>query len=75
MADQQRSAAPVIIAVLAILSLPVLYVLSTGPAVLLMERGYINPEWVDTVYHPIGIAMEAMPWFAAVMEWYLELFV
>jgi hypothetical protein len=75
MADQQRSAAPVAIAVLAILSLPVLYVLSTGPVVLLMERGYINPEWVDAVYYPIEIAMNAMPWFNAAMTWYLELFV
>lgn len=53
------------------LLLPILYVLSTGPAVMLRDRGFITQDTLRTVYAPIFWLSE----YEIVrdgIEWYCE---
>jgi|SRR6185436_9637310 len=65
----------VILCVLAVLFLlPVLYVLSCGPAVALMTRGYLSEEAFDVTYAPLRVAVQASPkWIGQPLEWYADL--
>ena len=53
------------------LLLPVLYVLSVGPASQ-FYAGSQPPPWVLTFYAPIEYLANTVPLFAAVLEWYID---
>jgi len=74
MDESRKSAAPVVAAVLIILFGPLLYVLSVGPAVWLIEHEYLSDECAELVYFPIILAADYSPSFMAVLDWYLQLF-
>jgi hypothetical protein len=57
----------------ALLLLPLAYVLSLGPAVWLNDRGYL-PDWVGVVYGPIDWLYITFPPAKTFFDWYLELF-
>src|SRR5436190_17219483 len=63
-----------ILLVMAVLFLlPVLYVLSCGPAVALMTRGYMSQEAFQTTYTPLRIAAQSSSWIGRTLERYAEL--
>lgn len=69
--SRPSTAAP-ILAVLAIVlvTLPILYVLSIGPATWLFLRGYLDDATLETIYTPLWRANDAMgthEW----LGWYL----
>lgn len=52
--------------------LPALYVLSIGPFVWLVERGFIDDEsQLGIVYAPLGLLVEAMPALEELLESYI----
>lgn len=54
----------------------VLYVLSIGPAEMLLNTVELPNavlEFADAFYRPLGYLQETFPPMAAFMEWYLEL--
>ena len=67
-AGMERPSRPVAVgcAVIAVLVLiPLVYVLSIGPAYLMADQGWLNPSAVDTVYRPLwGLAADS-PTFVA----------
>jgi hypothetical protein len=73
----KASASPLIAAaaILLLIGVPLLYLLSTGPAVWLVEHGYIDRNALEHIYAPIGFCMEQSKWFQAAMAWYLSFFV
>ncbi|MCE9525228.1 MAG: hypothetical protein K8R36_04155 [Planctomycetales bacterium] len=69
-----RSGAGVaILLVVVLFFLPALYVLSCGPAVALMTRGYISEEAIEVAYYPLSVASECSDWIASALEWYANL--
>jgi hypothetical protein len=58
--------------VLMLLFLPVLYVLSIGPAVLLIKSSD-SFAWVGLMYYPLEVIGEACQPFDAGIRWYIEL--
>jgi hypothetical protein len=58
--------------VLMLLFLPVLYVLSIGPAVLLIKSSG-SFAWVGLMYYPLEVIGEACQPFDAGIRWYIEL--
>jgi hypothetical protein len=60
------------LAALVALGLPVLYALSVGPFVWLVDRGYL-PESLVVIYMPLELLVESSDWFRAAAEWYVEL--
>jgi hypothetical protein len=73
----KAAASPVVAATLIFLLLvaPLLYLLSTGPAVWLAQQGYIRPEWVERVYAPLGYLVDNSKWFETLITWYLSFFI
>jgi len=64
----------VVVALLLLFLLPVLYVLSLGPAIMLSEHGYLNSEVWDWVYAPLVLIYESCPPTQKPLEWYASLF-
>lgn len=62
----------VVLVGLAVLSLPVLYVLSVGPALLLWPGQ--APRVVEAFYRPLVWLMEQSETFKAIVEWYAKFF-
>jgi hypothetical protein len=56
----------------AILLLPVLYVLSIGPAAKLADVGVVSDSIVETVYRPLVLATKHSNTFRKAMFWYLH---
>jgi hypothetical protein len=52
--------------------LPVLYVLSIGPANVLLD-GNNPPQWVRAFYYPLGLLAEHCKPFGDALGWYVEL--
>lgn len=75
-AEKQNSrAAPVVAGTIFLLILlPLLYVLSIGPAVWLIEHGYVNDASARWFYAPIGAIAERSEFIAAWLFRYMELF-
>src|SRR5689334_8131882 len=57
---------------LVVLFLPVLYVLSYGPAMWLWFHGYLSSQILDAVYAPLGL-FRASEWSASSLQWYAGL--
>ena len=62
-----------VLAFLVLLLLPILYFLSVGPAILLVNQGVVNEEVLDIVYFPLIQIYDLMPALQAPMDWYLSL--
>ncbi len=54
-------------------AMPVLYVLSTGPAVLLRDRGVITQDSFLCFYLPVAWAIQHLSYFHVALNFYLEL--
>ena len=69
-------AAIIAIIVLALTLLPLVYVASVGPAVWLMERGYVSPDSRMTliIYWPLEALAERSPAVMNGLTWYADLF-
>ena len=66
-----NKSAAIILAV--VLLLPVVYVLSTGPAVWLSYHGFVDEGRVHSFYSPFNWAMERLPACDAIVQHYLSL--
>jgi hypothetical protein len=74
MDESRRSATPVVVAVLVTILLPVVYLLSIGPAVWLIQHEYLARETARAIYYPLVFAAEHNSWFNAALQWYSEWF-
>lgn len=63
---------PWLVIILLLVILPVLYVLSAGPAALLFMHGYVSEETLDIVYWPLDRAADRWPIVANALVWYLD---
>ena len=75
MEESRRSGPAAVVVILVLIALPILYVLSLGPAVWLMEHNYLDRETARHIYYPLIFAAESIPLVRSVMQWYMELFV
>jgi len=66
---RERSLAPPIVAVI-LSALPILYVLSAGPADYLWRTGQVDPALLSRFYAPLNWAEQRCPPFGRVMQWY-----
>ncbi len=74
--EEKRFAAPVVvILVVCVLSLPVLYVLSIGPACWLAVNGYTRTVAHNAVFGPLVDLAETFEPLSDFIYWYVELFV
>jgi hypothetical protein len=64
-----------VIVVVLLLATIVLYVLSTGPAVWLRNRGAISQEQLLAVYAPLSWLYDVVPFFKDALDAYLWLWV
>ena len=65
----------VAIALLLFLLLPTVYILGIGPAVWLIEHGYLSESVALLIYYPLDrLARNCEP-LAEVFRWYISLFV
>ena len=62
----------VVIGLVAALLLVTGYVLSIGPAALLLDKRYLSVETVQTVYRPIMWAGKKSPSFNRAILWYIK---
>jgi len=62
----------VVILVIAVL-LPLLYVLSLGPVVMMIERGGMQTEFWEWFYWPLQWLHEHVEFVRPFLEWYVEL--
>lgn len=75
MSNKDGFAGPVTIAVVGMLVLvPLLYILSAGPAIKLMSRGYISESALMSVYFPLEYVSENCAPLGEGIGWYLDLF-
>jgi hypothetical protein len=58
-----------------VLLLPVIYVLSFGPASRLNWYGWLSNETWHAVYSPLFSAMDRYQWAYDALEWYMDLWV
>jgi hypothetical protein len=75
-AEKQNSrAAPVVASsIVTLLLLPVLYVLSIGPAAWLIEHGYVSDASARWFYTPLGVLAERSEFLSVWLFRYIELF-
>jgi hypothetical protein len=73
--SRKSGGAAVVFVILALIALPILYVLSLGPAVWLMEHNYLDRDLARHIYYPLIFVAESIPLVRSVMQWYMELFV
>ena len=74
--DDKRSGSGCAIGLVVILVvLPVLYVLSIGPAYGVARRFPATDDFLRSCYLPLGFLHEKIPAFARLLDWYMGLFV
>jgi hypothetical protein len=59
--------------VVAILMLPPLYVLSSGPALLVTHKARLPGTYWNVAYRPLTFARDTAPGFDSRFQWYLDL--
>jgi len=70
------SAAAVILLLLGLfVFLPLLYVLSIGPVVMMYQGSSDVPPWIVTIYQPLFDLINSSEWLTAIAEWYLNFWV
>jgi len=75
MSNKQGTVGPVAFTVIGLLALlPILYVLSSGPAVGLVARDYISQDTIEVVYSPLDFVCQRCTPFEQAMSWYVDLF-
>ena len=52
---------------------PLLYILSCGPAVILINRGYLSQDGFQVVYYPLDLAARSSRPIRESLEWYTRL--
>jgi len=60
--------------VVVLLLLPMIYVLSVGPAVRMVHTGSLSEHAAETIYYPLIVIHEALPPVGVVLDRYIELF-
>jgi hypothetical protein len=71
--NEKRERGPLLLILgAAVLFLPIVYVLSSGPAVWLMDHGYVS-DIIGLLYWPLHKLRLTFPLFKTVWEWYVEL--
>ncbi|MBC7853640.1 MAG: hypothetical protein IAF94_09405 [Pirellulaceae bacterium] len=73
--DRNRGgmAGPILTVGTILLFLPLLYILSCGPAVALMTRGYLSEEAFAVAYYPLSLAARSSTWIGQILESYANL--
>ena len=66
-------AAVVLVLVALLIALPMLYILSSGPAILLVDTGLVPMAVVRVVYAPIGWLEHNSPACREFIQWYVGL--
>lgn len=75
MSNKSGFAGPVTVAAVGVLVLlPLLYILSAGPAIGLMSRGYLSEPATMAVYSPIDFVCANCTPLSEGMCWYVDLF-
>lgn len=75
MSNKSGFAGPVTVAAACLLVLvPLLYILSAGPVIGLMYRGYISQSTTMTVYSPLAFVSDKFTPLKEGMNWYVDLF-
>lgn len=70
------SAAAVILLLLGLfVFLPLLYVLSIGPVVMIYQGSMDVPPWIERLYQPLIDLINASEWLSSLAEWYLSFWV
>jgi len=69
----ERHFAALAVVLCVVIGLPVLYVLSNGPAVWLVQHSYLSTESYTAIYSPIDWACSGSVTANAILQWYLEL--
>jgi len=59
----------------ALLFIPLLYVLSIGPAAWLSSREYLSQEATETFYYPLSLACKRFRWCQDAVNWYVEFWI
>ena len=74
--SERRSPWPAVVLASALLLLPVLYVLSVGPANWLLQHNALDAlrDPVVYFYRPLFWLSDASPQFQAALRWYIGLF-
>ena len=72
--EKSRSPAVVVLLVVLVVLLPILYVLSIGPASWMCDTGYLDQDLARRVYLPLIVLHNAVPPIGNVLESYVELF-
>lgn len=76
MDDDRKSsgiAGPLVIFVGLFILLPLLYILSCGPAVALMTHGYLSQDAFEIAYYPLSLAARSSHWIGDPLERYAQL--
>ena len=60
--------------VIAIVLSPLLYALSSGPALWLTAKVQLPAAWWNVVYWPLTFGRDTVPGFHELLQWYLKLF-
>jgi hypothetical protein len=64
-----------ILIAIAIVLLPLLYVLSFGPVIWLVKHRYLpDAAALSTIYLPLQFAADQFPAFERSLKWYIEMF-
>jgi len=73
--DRNRgsSAGPVLIVGALLILVPLLYILSCGPAVVLINRGYLSEDGFRIVYYPLDLVARSSHGIRDSLEWYTRL--
>jgi|GEM_PF-3491487 len=76
MGEKQSDSSRVLLGILALAVpfLPILYLLSVGPALALHKGGWISGELIQFFYHPVTVVYRIAPWSQPFFDWYVELF-
>lgn len=72
--DRNRGgmAGPILTVGALLIFLPLLYILSCGPAVALMTRGYLSRAAFDIAYYPLTL-VGGSTWIGQILESYAQL--
>ena len=70
---KRGGAAAVLVVVIALTLLPMLYVASSGPAIVCRDRGVISQETLVTIYWPVSWAIQNVPVAGRALDWYCNL--
>jgi hypothetical protein len=74
-ADEKPSARSGLVWLIATLALFCIYVLSSGPAVVLRESGVITRDAFFRIYAPLAWLYHVVPFFGTALNWYARLWI